>query len=239
MSQLFGMFLIGICINNCCQITHVMAELTERQNKKMDMFGERKRDNFLKSVKKDETNLVTQDLLAKYSERVDQSSINSEVLKDSEFKVAYSPLNKLYPKSVREILSKAVQKNLKSIHRKDNSMEHPVIKLPIDIAAISQTDLIFGKYISGKSVKIAIDHKQTIQKKNNISEIEKLVSEIEKVEHQLDAASSRFDYQDDPDLVDCCIYEMQSLTAKYSYLLREVRRLGITKNILKGTHADF
>jgi len=60
------------------------------------------------------------------------------------------------------------------------------------------------------------------------------------VKQGFDAANSRFDYQNDPDLVDCCIYEMQALTAKYRYLLREVHRLGITKDALAaGVHDGF
>lgn len=55
-----------------------------------------------------------------------------------------------------------------------------------------------------------------------------LLGEIEAVRQNLNAVSARFEFQSDPDLVESCIYEMQSLTARYRYLLREARRLGLT-----------
>lgn len=59
-----------------------------------------------------------------------------------------------------------------------------------------------------------------------------LLAEIESVMESMASVSSRFEYQNDPDLVEACIYELQALTARYRYLTREARRLGITKNSL-------
>jgi hypothetical protein len=59
-----------------------------------------------------------------------------------------------------------------------------------------------------------------------------LLVEIEAVQQSLDMVSARFNFQDDPDLVEACIYEMQALTARYRYLTREARRLGVTRNSL-------
>lgn len=43
----------------------------------------------------------------------------------------------------------------------------------------------------------------------------------------IDAAQSRFEQEADPDLIEAAIYEMQSLRAKYRYLLRTARSQGI------------
>jgi hypothetical protein len=59
-----------------------------------------------------------------------------------------------------------------------------------------------------------------------------LIAEIEMVIQSIDTVSARFDFESDPDLVEACIYEMQALAARYRYLTREARRLGITKSSL-------
>lgn len=56
-----------------------------------------------------------------------------------------------------------------------------------------------------------------------------LIEEIEAVKGKLEAASARFEFLSDPDLVESCIYEMQALTARYRFLVREARSMGITK----------
>ena len=44
----------------------------------------------------------------------------------------------------------------------------------------------------------------------------------------IDATQSRFEQETDPDLIESAIYELQSLRAKYRYLLRTARAEGIT-----------
>ncbi len=44
----------------------------------------------------------------------------------------------------------------------------------------------------------------------------------------MDAAQSRFEQETDPDLVEAGIFELQSLRAKYRYLLRVARSEGIS-----------
>lgn len=44
----------------------------------------------------------------------------------------------------------------------------------------------------------------------------------------IDAAQSRFEQETDPDLIEAAIYELQSLRAKYRYLLRTARSQGVT-----------
>ncbi len=44
----------------------------------------------------------------------------------------------------------------------------------------------------------------------------------------IDAVQSRFQMENDPDLVEGCIFELESLRAQYRYLLRTARQQGIT-----------
>ncbi|HEX3027261.1 MAG TPA: DUF2508 family protein [Clostridia bacterium] len=72
----------------------------------------------------------------------------------------------------------------------------------------------------------------TLNRKPEVSPEQQLICELEAVKQNLDTVSERFEYQSDPDLVEACIYEMQALTARYRYLTREARRLGLTKSAL-------
>jgi hypothetical protein len=70
-----------------------------------------------------------------------------------------------------------------------------------------------------------------ISKKRNTDVEKSLLIEIETVRQNLETVSAHFEYQNDPDLIDACIYETKALTARYSYLIREAKKLGITKNV--------
>lgn len=50
----------------------------------------------------------------------------------------------------------------------------------------------------------------------NIAAIREVCALIEQVEN-------RFAFETDPDLIESCVYELQSLQARYRYLLRESR----------------
>ena len=54
----------------------------------------------------------------------------------------------------------------------------------------------------------------------NIEAIRDVCALIEQVEN-------RFAYETDPDLIECYVYELQSLRARYRYLLRESRNNAI------------
>lgn len=45
---------------------------------------------------------------------------------------------------------------------------------------------------------------------------------------RMDAVQARFSMETDPDLIEGCIYELESLRAQYRYLLRTARKEGIT-----------
>ena len=44
---------------------------------------------------------------------------------------------------------------------------------------------------------------------------------------RIDAVQSRFDMETDSDLIEGCIYELESLRAQYRYLLRKARNDGV------------
>lgn len=68
-------------------------------------------------------------------------------------------------------------------------------------------------------------------KKGNTDIEKSLLIEIEAVRQNLETVAAHFEYQNDPDLIEACIYETKALTARYSYLIREAKKLGITKNV--------
>lgn len=45
---------------------------------------------------------------------------------------------------------------------------------------------------------------------------------------RIDAVQSRFELETDPDLIEGCIYELESLRAQYRFLLKTARQQGIT-----------
>ncbi len=62
------------------------------------------------------------------------------------------------------------------------------------------------------------------RKKNSVQAArEQLKSEIEAVQQSLETANSHFENAMDPDLIDSYIYEMNAITFRYRYLLRQIR----------------
>lgn len=83
-----------------------------------------------------------------------------------------------------------------------------------------------------EGVLAGVLHLTTARKEEKEDGKQKILAEIEALLLSIESATSRFEYQSDPDLVEACIYELQSLAARYRYLTREARRLGVTKNTL-------
>jgi hypothetical protein len=52
---------------------------------------------------------------------------------------------------------------------------------------------------------------------------EQLLNEIEAVQQSLETANSNFENVSDPDLIDSYIYEMNAISFRYRYLLRQIR----------------
>ena len=55
-----------------------------------------------------------------------------------------------------------------------------------------------------------------------------IIVAIREVCNSIDIAQSRFEQETDPDLIESAIFELQSLRAKYRYLLRTARMQGLT-----------
>ena len=54
---------------------------------------------------------------------------------------------------------------------------------------------------------------------------EEIKNDIKETKKRLEQARSRFQYERDSDLVDSCIFEINSLQAKYNYLLKRTRAM--------------
>lgn len=60
-----------------------------------------------------------------------------------------------------------------------------------------------------------------------MTEDEMLLEEIRNTGRQLDVAKTKFEFECDEDMVDSIIYEIQSLNARYRYLLRIAKERNI------------
>ena len=68
---------------------------------------------------------------------------------------------------------------------------------------------------------------------NNISSHQKnLIDDIKKTRQALDTVYCNFQYVSDPDLIDCYIYEMNSVHLRYKYLLRQLQELKASEKIV-------
>lgn len=52
-----------------------------------------------------------------------------------------------------------------------------------------------------------------------------LMEGVARTRVQLNQAYAQFNLHSDPDLVDACVYEINALRSRYSYLVRQVKRL--------------
>ena len=52
-----------------------------------------------------------------------------------------------------------------------------------------------------------------------------IAEELRKIKEAMDTADAAFNEVDDPDLIESLIFERSSLNARYSYLIKERRRI--------------
>ena len=57
-----------------------------------------------------------------------------------------------------------------------------------------------------------------------------VMESLEKTQRQLQYAHTEFNRASEPELVESAVYEINALQARYAYLLRRVRELGIVGN---------
>ena len=55
-----------------------------------------------------------------------------------------------------------------------------------------------------------------------------IIESIRDVCAAIDTVNNRFQLENDPDLIEGCIYELEALRAQYRYLLRTARQQGIS-----------
>lgn len=60
------------------------------------------------------------------------------------------------------------------------------------------------------------------------TELDPVIVAVREICARMDAVQNRFEMETDPDLIEGCIYELESLRAQYRYLLRTARKEGIT-----------
>lgn len=60
----------------------------------------------------------------------------------------------------------------------------------------------------------------------------KILDDLCDVQEQLEQARTLFDILDNKDLIESCIYQIESLEVKYNYLIKQARIAGITYNEL-------
>ena len=58
-----------------------------------------------------------------------------------------------------------------------------------------------------------------------LEERRSLMEGVAQTRVQLNQAYAQFNLHSDPDLVDACVYEINALRSRYSYLVRQVKRL--------------
>ena len=58
-----------------------------------------------------------------------------------------------------------------------------------------------------------------------LEESRSLMEGVAQTRVQLNQAYAQFNLHSDPDLVDACVYEINALRSRYSYLVRQVKRL--------------
>lgn len=58
-----------------------------------------------------------------------------------------------------------------------------------------------------------------------------LLEEIRSTLSRLNAARLWFDSESDPDLIEACVYQIESLEASYRYLLKQAKQAGLTNDV--------
>ena len=81
-------------------------------------------------------------------------------------------------------------------------------------------------YFSLKSIlNNGLQSSQDIKKDAPISAREKLLADISKTQNALEIAYAGFDNVTEPDLIDCYIYEVNSVLKRYKFLMEQAAKL--------------
>lgn len=152
------------------QITLQAAEAIQSYMSKTDVFGDVQRKPFRAALSEKSICFISQNLVDKYLEQVEACLIHPEVIKQSDLKVIYTPLNGTGNKPVREILKRAGLKNLTLVPEQENpdgrfptcqrpNPEEPsAFKMAVSLAEKITADLLIATDPDCDRVGIAVKH---------------------------------------------------------------------------------
>lgn len=150
------------------QITLQAAEAIQSFMSKTDVFDNVQKKTFKAALSDKSVNFISQNLVDKYLDQVEACLIHPEILKQSDLKVIYTPLNGSGSKPVREILKRAGLKNLTLVPeqenpdgqfptcQKPNPEEPSVFKLAISLGEKTTADLLIATDPDCDRVGIAV-----------------------------------------------------------------------------------
>lgn len=70
---------------------------------------------------------------------------------------------------------------------------------------------------------VFLGKKKVEQEKMEKRSNDELVKELQEVQKFLERANENFSYVVDPELIDCCIYELKAGQMRYKFLLKQVK----------------
>lgn len=84
-------------------------------------------------------------------------------------------------------------------------------------------------YLKGYAMKMYFSQSSRVNRTLSEKEIERnaLLSDLEKTKKALEIAYSGFDNVTEPDLIDCYIYEVNSVLKRYKFLLEQAAALSL------------
>ena len=95
-----------------CQMTMNDANAVLNKIKNVDMFDGVKIMSFDEGIKSGKIEFIGEEILEKFYEKINDTLINPQILKETDLKVIYTPLNGTGNKPVREMLKRAGVKNV-------------------------------------------------------------------------------------------------------------------------------
>jgi phosphoglucomutase len=153
-----------------CQITLQVAETIQGCINHTDIFDDVKKQAFGYALKEGSVSFISESLLEKYLDQVEACLIHPEVIKTTDLKVIYTPLNGTGNKPVRELLRRAGLKNLTLVPEqekpdglfttcpKPNPEEASAFQAAISLADKITADLLIATDPDCDRVGIAVKH---------------------------------------------------------------------------------
>ena len=74
------------------------------------------------------------------------------------------------------------------------------------------------------------------KKKENLPVVDnqkQLLQELKETQNALDTAYANLSYVVEPELIDCCIYELNAIQLRYKFILSQVKKVNTVSDNLK------